>query len=125
MRKKLRPLADRMEGGAKHREVFGLVRQRVVDNIELLLDSPIDLGKGKIELRLLVAMWEDRAGQLASEIALLLRLVLAFPEIHDPDVVLHTKALLRGVSCYTTFVLRKSQVMLDLVTTIFYPDTLS
>ena len=101
--------SSRSDGrGAIRREVFGLVRQRVVDNMEHLLDSPL---VSRAELYSMIAMVDERVDQLSSETDLLLKLVLAFPDTQDLDVVMHTKALLRGLSKYTCFALEKAKVV--------------
>ena len=98
-------------GGATRREVFGLVRHRVVENMERLLDSLIPGRREKVGLLTMIEKCEERAEQLSSETALLLKLVVAFPDTRAPDVVLHTKALLRGFSRHTSLVLQKAKVV--------------
>jgi hypothetical protein len=58
----------------------------------------------------MITTWEERAKQLSSEMDLLFNLVLAFPDTEDPDVAIHTKALLRGLRKYIYFVLEKAKL---------------
>ena len=101
--------------GAVHREVFGLVRQRVVDNVECLITLPMPNTGEKVALNVIISMYEERAELLSTETSALLKLLAAFPDNKDPEVALHTKSLLRGLCRCTHLVLHKAKVRREII----------